>query len=130
MSIEPSVIQNKLIMVFNINHKELKEKLSHFLPEQKARYFELVAHWITIEIRVICSKGESDPSLSLKEVKFLNEVQHRILQKIKAERSNSGEWDDDMLFDLMKDYIELCPSIKGNLSTALTRSYDVHTNNV
>lgn len=117
-------------MVFNINHEELKDKLSHFLPMEKASYFDLVANWITIEIRMICSKGESDPSLSLREVKFLNEVQYRVLQKIKVERSNSGEWDDDMIFDLMKDYIDLCPSIKDNLATALTRSYELHTNDV
>ena len=57
-------------------------------------------------------------------MKWLNEIQHRVISKITNERLSLKEWTEEDFIRMVCQYIEKCPAIAGEISWIINHAYE------
>lgn len=91
--------------------------------ESLIRFYELLAHSLTISIRAIWSDEELDDSQKVERMKWINEIMHRVVLKSAALRIGRNECSEADTWEMMKHYISLCPDIAADIAVAMISSY-------
>lgn len=70
----------------------------------------------------------SNDSLSIEEqhnqMKWINEIQHRVTSKIKTERLQTHDWPESDFIEMILHYIKVCPGIKGDVAWSIDSAYE------
>ncbi|TGL62041.1 hypothetical protein EHQ58_03760 [Leptospira ognonensis] len=103
------------------------KKIDSLSKNQKAAYYELMGHELTIIIRSIWSDQVIDPEEKLERIKWINEIQHRIISKISHLRREI-DWDDSDIMEMIHFYIEKKSEIRQEVYNAILRSLNVALN--
>lgn len=91
--------------------------------EERIRFYEILAHDLTVSGRGIWSDEDFTDSQKLEGLKWLNEIMHRVVMKAaylrlqKNTMSESDSWED------IKHWVSLCPEIAKYVEGALKFSY-------
>ncbi len=94
--------------------------LSH---EQKLRFYETLAHKLTVSIRGIWLDKSCDDTQKVEQMKWLNEIMHRVIAKISVERRQTHQWTENDMYGMMTNYVRLCPALSGYVFQDITSSY-------
>jgi hypothetical protein len=94
------------------------------LSEQERLFFyESLAHELTVATRYIWSNDSLSDVLKVTQMKWLNEIQHRVTAKISCLHRKTHDWSEEE-FGLMVDgYISEHPPIGPLVQQALWRSH-------
>ena len=91
--------------------------------EHKCIFYESFAFNLTIASRLW-----SDPKLSDAEIvgqlKWLNEIQHKVISKIRHIRSSSDTWSESEFINMVMGYVEQNNRIRGEVALAIKDSYN------
>ncbi len=87
-------------------------------------FYELFAHRLTIIVRTIWDNPDIDDTLKIQQMKWVNEIQHRVTSKIRVERLQLHDWPESDFIKMIKRNIEQCPSIAGDVSWCIKTSYE------
>lgn len=90
---------------------------------QRVSFYELLAHNITIVVRVVWTDEEKTDAEKVEAMKWLNEIQHRVVRKIQVERLALHEWKEEHIIGMFTDYVKQCSSIGSGLAWAIKTSY-------
>lgn len=91
--------------------------------EERIRFYEILAHNLTVSVRGIWSDENLTDSQKLEGLKWLNEIMHRVVMKAaylrlqKNTMSESDSWED------IKHWVSLCPEIDKHVESAIKFSY-------
>lgn len=99
------------------------EQVNKLTPEQKLHFYELLAHNLTISIRGVWSDSSINDAEKLEQIKWINEVSHRMTAKIWVLRLNTHEWTEIDIWHLISSTVDQKPNIQGHLTSAITQSY-------
>ena len=92
--------------------------------EVKVLFYELLAHYLTISVRVFWSNEEISDSLKVQQMKWLNEIMHRVTSKSRNERLDLREWSEEDFIKMVRKYIDKCPSIAGDVAWCINSAYE------
>jgi len=70
---------------------DLLERMNELNQEQRLDFYESLAHELTIAAREVWSSEAYDAE-KIDELKWLNEILHRVVSKIAVLRKNHHEW--------------------------------------
>ncbi len=96
-------------------------KIETFTEVDRCDFFRVLAHSLTVSIRVYLSDSELDNDEKLNRVKWLNEILHRVITKVHLRPYDKGNIEG--FFEMMADYIEKNPSIYEQLEHCFHKSY-------
>src|SRR5262249_3450179 len=91
--------------------------------ENLIRFYEVLAHNLTLSIRDIWSDEGLSDSQKVERMKWINEVIHRVVLKSAALRMDKNECSEADTWDMMQHYLSLCPDIAAYLAIATISSY-------
>ena len=99
-------------------------KLSELTAEQRIYFYESLAYHLTISVRAIWSDSELSVEEQMECVKWINEIQHGVLQLMQHLRLGTNEYDDDAVLGTIKHWVgqSKCDAINGVVGSALMRS--------
>ena len=103
------------------------ERLSHLTQEQKVRFYESLAHILTVVCRAIWAEESITDKEKVEQMKWLNEIQHTVTAKISVERLQSHEWKEQDVIDTFTHYANLCPQLGDSILQAIQDSYRTAT---
>lgn len=110
--------------ITNENYDELIAALD---SEKKCRFYESFAFELTIASRVW-----SEPKLACDEIvdqlKWLNEIQHRVIAKIRHIRASTDTRSEEHFISMVAGYVEQNRAIGGAVTYAIKKSYDLVAN--
>jgi hypothetical protein len=100
------------------------EKIGALSPQQRIYFYELFAHFITVQMRgVLFTEGIAD-SERVECAKWLNEIAHRITYKIFfMSRKPEVKWTDEEIREMIEMNIEKHPAIETDVDAAVELSY-------
>jgi len=90
----------------------------------KVLFYELLAHNLTIANRDFWSNEETSNELKVCQMKFLNEILHRIISKSRVERLQLHEWPEYSIIEMVRQYVKQEPSIGLMVSWAIENAYE------
>src|SRR5215813_2635421 len=93
---------------------ELVRKLP---DEQRIRFYEMLAHELTIGIRCIWSDS-INPEDKVDQLKWINEIMHRVVAKIYCERTKSHEWSDTDIENMVGHWVSQNFRIEDTVNSA------------
>ena len=91
--------------------------------ESLIRFYEVLAHNLTVGIRAIWSAEGVNDSQKVERMKWINEITHRIVLKSAALRMGINECSEADTWEMMQDYLALCPDIAADIAIATISSY-------
>lgn len=105
----------------NFNYPEKIEALN---PKQRIYFYELFAHFLTVQMRgVLFTEGMVD-SERVERAKWLNEIAHRITYKIFfMNKRPKAKWTETEIQEMIQMNIEKHPAIKTEVDAAIEISY-------
>lgn len=107
----------------SIKASEFSELIGNLSQENKILFYEILAHRLTIANRDFWSNENSSDSLKVSQMKWLNEILHRITSKSRVERLQLHEWTEDSVIEMITNYVKQEPSIASMIAWAIDSSY-------
>jgi hypothetical protein len=80
------------------------EEMESMSEEERLAFYEYLAHNLTICGREVWSSDEM-PADKVEQLKWLNEIQHRVTAKIHVLRTRHHEWTEKDSWDLIEGLI-------------------------
>jgi hypothetical protein len=105
------------------------EAIGSLSPEQRLRFYEVLAHNLTVCIRAIWSDGNIPDAEKVDRIKWVNEIQHRITSKIGVLRLKLHEWTESDTWCMIQFSIEQNGNISDDIRWAIKSSYESVVNN-
>src|SRR2546426_820398 len=96
-------------------------------PENLLRFYEVLAHNLTVSVRAIWSDEALTDSQKVERMKWLNEIMHRITSKTAALRLNRNEYTEADTWKMMQHYVSQCPDLAADIAFATISSYQAVT---
>jgi hypothetical protein len=96
-------------------------------PETLLRFYEVLAHNLTVGIRAVWSDDTLSDSQKVERMKWLNEIMHRITSKTAALRLNRNEFTEPDTWKMMQHYVSMCPDLATEIAFATISSYQAVT---
>ncbi len=111
-----------------ITKKNYHALISSFSQNEKVYFYERLAHNLTISCRDIWSNTTLSDTEKVEQMKWLNEIQHRIVAKISVTRLDHHEWKERDIIGMIASYIKQTPEIGGEVGWAISASYKTTLN--
>jgi hypothetical protein len=106
-----------------ITKNNYAEKISELTVEKKVLFYELFAHNLTICSRSIGFDEEISDSEKVEAMKWINEILHRVVAKIRVERLQIYEWKESDIIAMIGHKVKQSPLLGGEVSWAISFSY-------
>jgi hypothetical protein len=91
--------------------------------EELIQFYEILAHSLTVSVRTIWSDEALTDAERVEQMKWLNEITHRVVRKSAALRKNRNEMSEADTWKMMEGYISQCPSLAPHIAAATISSY-------
>jgi hypothetical protein len=99
---------------------EHAQVVASFDDGRRRRFYETLAHHLTVCARAIWSDEQLSDAEKVEQMKWLNEIQHRVTGKLR-----SPEWPDGEFFEgVLRAHTDECPALRGHVGWAVKQSYD------
>jgi hypothetical protein len=105
------------------------EAIGSLNSEQRLRFYEVFAHNLTVCTRVIWSDENISDAEKVDRIKWVNEILHRITNKVGVLRLNLHEWTESDTWEMIQFSIEQNKNISGDIGWAIKSSYESIVNN-
>ena len=106
---------------FGISLNIYIDKIENFSEVERCDFFRVLAHSLTVSIRVYLCDNELDNEEKLNRVKWLNEILHRVVTKVYVRPYDKNNVEG--FFEMMADYIEKNPNIYDQLEHCFNKSF-------
>ena len=100
-----------------------QREISSFNDEERLHFYELFAHNLTVSIRGIWSDENISETEKLDRIKLVNEILHKVTNKIWVLRLNTHKWTEEDFWQMMNEYTSDNESIRGEILFAIKRSF-------
>ena len=105
----------------------LFEKVTMMDDAQRIRFYESLAHSLTISIRSVWSDDNLSEKEKVDRIKWINEISHRVINRIIDLRYQPSTWSDLDMWEMIKHNVKQHEGIKGEVAWALNHSLKVTT---
>jgi hypothetical protein len=99
------------------------ESVAQLSLERRIRFYELLAHELTICVRAIWTDEEISAEEKVERMKRINEIMHRVTAKISCERTQDHEWLDTDMEKMVSSWTNQTAYLELLINYAIERSY-------
>src|SRR5262245_37981913 len=99
------------------------EQIAELSDEQRLHFYEVLAHNLTVGIRGIWSDESIGDAEKVEQMKWINEVQHRVTAKVYVLRLKTYEWTEEDFESLLLESVTAHPGIAHEVGWAVRFSY-------
>jgi hypothetical protein len=99
------------------------KRIGELPHEQRLHFYEVLAHNLTVAVRCVWSDERISDAGKVDQLKWINEILHRVTAKVYVLRLRTHEWTETDFADIIRDYIKLNPVIAGLVGWAVTSTY-------
>ncbi len=92
--------------------------------EDRIRFYESLAHNLTISVRGIWSEDSFTDSQKIEGMKCVNEIMHRVVKVPSALKSGLDMWSEADNWETIKHWVSLSPEVGGHVWLAIKASYE------
>jgi len=92
--------------------------------DERLRFYEIFARRLTLSIRLVCATGQNDSQTALEQVKYLNEIMHRVIAKAVGERLGHQGWSDTDFETMVQAFVNRDPSIEWFVNECIESSFE------
>jgi hypothetical protein len=97
--------------------------VANLTNHERLRFYEIFARRLTLSIRLICT-AQDDAQKAIKQVKWLNEIMHRVIAKTVGERLGHQDWSDSDFEAMVQDFVNKNPSIEWFVNECIESSFE------
>jgi hypothetical protein len=105
----------------NFNFVQVIGKLP---SDAKIAYYLNFAHSLTIAVRGIWSDEALDVADQLERLKWMNELMHRVINRVIDLRAESHTWNEADIWQMLLTTVAQCPAINGDAGGAMLSAYE------
>lgn len=98
--------------------------LSLFTKDETLLFYEKLAHELTVAIRGFWSHPEHSDAQKIEELKWTNEIMHRVTSQIHSIRMGIHSESEVHFFEGVLHWIQHCPSMQEGINEALFRAFN------
>jgi hypothetical protein len=95
--------------------------------KQKAHFYLLLARGLTVAQREVWADDQLDASEQIDRLKWLNEIMHRILNRLFDFQQTTQARNEDDLWTTIMDHVAQNRHIAGDLAWAVRDAYKIAT---
>jgi hypothetical protein len=103
------------------------ERIGGLTKEQRLYFYEVLAHQLTVAARMVWSDEALSDTQKVTQLKWLNEILHRVTAKVYTLRLQTHEWSEADSFDDIRHWISQEPAIAPRVGWAVMVSYQIVT---
>jgi hypothetical protein len=92
--------------------------------EERIRFYEFLAHNLTISVRGIWSDENFTDSQKIEGMKCVNEIMHRVVKIPSALKSGHDMWSEADTCGTIEHWVSLSPEIGEHVWWAIKESYE------
>lgn len=92
--------------------------------EVKIAYYVNFAHSLTVAVRGIWSDDTLNVSDRLGQLKWMNELMHRVINRVIDLRAEPHLWNEEAIWQLLRATVAQCPAINGEVGGAMLSAYE------
>lgn len=96
-------------------------KLAEFDALRSRWFYEMLAHNLTVSTRSIWSDDRLTDAMKVEQLKWMNEIQHRVIGMLRSTDSRRGVADFALV---VEDHANACPAVAGHIGWAVKRSLE------
>lgn len=97
-------------------------------PDLLAHFYEILAHNLTVCVRGIWSDEQLNDAQRVEQMKWMNEIMHRIVMKSSLLRIGRNNRTELETWEMIQSYIEKCPPLAPHIAFATRFSYQTVIN--
>ncbi|MBN9517349.1 hypothetical protein J0H58_02345 [bacterium] len=90
---------------------------------QRLHFYEVLAHQLTVVARMIWSDAALDDTAKVEQMKWLNEILHRVTAKVYTIRLKTHEWTDEDSLIAFGESVSHVPALGPRVGWAIRQSY-------
>lgn len=98
-------------------------RISALPHEQQLRFYELFAHNLTIAVRAIWDDLNLTDTQKVDQMKWMNEILHRVTAKIAVVRLHLHDWPETAFWAMIQHWVAQNRAIGGHVGWAIQTSY-------
>jgi hypothetical protein len=103
---------------------EFIESIGDLSEDEKLKYYQYLAHNLTVTIRVIWSDETIAENERLNRIKWTNEILHQVLNRVIGLTNKNDTKTEDEMWNTIKHWVSQNKEIAGNIGFALKSSYE------
>ncbi len=103
--------------------------ISALSNERRLRFYETLAHNLTITVRVVWDDSDRSDAEKVKAIRCINEILHRVTSKIAVTRRSLHEWTESDMWCEIKRWVAEDKSISGDVGWVIRRSFEIANSN-
>jgi hypothetical protein len=92
--------------------------------EERLRFYECLAHNLTVSARAIWSDENLTDGRKVEQLKWLNEIMHRVTMKSALLRTHKNTFSESDSWESIRHWVSCCGDIEPPVEWALKFSYD------
>lgn len=100
------------------------EAVANLTSDERLRFYEIFARRLTLSIRLICATAQDDSQRAIEQVKWLNEIMHRVVAKTVSERLRHQNWSDSDFETMLQSFVNKNPSIEWFINECIESSFE------
>ena len=104
--------------------EQLFFQVSTWTQSEKSRFYRSLSLNMTIAIRSIWSDDTLADQEKIERIKWINEVHHRLINHMADLAHEKPLERDSDVWEMVQDYAQECPAIKGQLGQAIVSAFD------
>ena len=95
--------------------------------KQKVHFYLALARELTVAQRTIWADDQVDASEQVDRLKWLNEIMHRVLNRLYDLQITAQVWNEDDLWTIIKHHVSQNSRIAGVVGLAIRDAYKIAT---
>ena len=98
--------------------------------KRKIIFYSLSANYLTTCIRDILENQEIDSAEKLDQLKYINVVSHRLLNRLFDLQTESNSWNESDIWNMVKDAVKSKTEIRDYVGNAISHGLNGANNNL
>ncbi len=91
--------------------------------EPKRAFYRTLAHELTVALRAVWANQHLSPAAQVDQMKWLNEIMHRVLNRLADLDSEPHIWGEEEVWSLIRDHVAQNRAIAGLVGRAIATAY-------
>ena len=100
-----------------------REELASLNDSERIYFYECLAHRMTVAIRAIWSDEDLPDHEKVDQMKWMNDILHRVTLKISRLRTGSNKWSDEDSWSDIKHWVAQNRGIEGHVGWVLQECF-------
>lgn len=101
------------------------QSVGHLSPDQKIALYLTFLHSLTILVRDIWSDPDLLPIEQIEQIKWTNEIAHRIINRLHSLHKKMDITGDEEVWNLVIHHASQSPGLRPAIETIMTESYEL-----